>query len=125
MTIQVLPQAFSVLKHAEQLDPRKIPGFCFWAQTDQERSLVCETTAAPENYLVRSDGWRGFRIKGQLDFSLVGVLAQIAAILAREQISLFAVSTFDTDYILVKQEQLQQALDALKCNGYEVKQHEQ
>ena len=89
------------------------------AGADRERSLVCPTDRVPVATLAREDGWRAFRIEGQLDFSLVGILARISSILAAEEIGIFAVSTFDTDYILVKAENLDRALSALARAGYE------
>ena len=94
--------------------------FCFLGKTDAELSLVCETEAVPGNVLVREDGWRAFRIEGTLDFSLVGILAKISGILAENGVGIFAVSTYDTDYILVKRENFDRALEALRRAGYEI-----
>ena len=74
----------------------------------------------PEQTIAREDGWRGIRIVGKLDFSLVGILSNISGILAKEQIGIFAISTYDTDYILLKGEQLEQAVKALCAHGYTV-----
>lgn len=71
-------------------------------KTGEENSLVCMTTDVPTNVTQRDDGWNAFRIQGILDFSLVGILAEIAQILAENKISIFAISTFNTDYILIK-----------------------
>lgn len=68
----------------------------------------------PEKTLEREDGWKGFRIAGQMDFSLIGILAQITDILARHEIGVFVVSTFDTDYVFVKEENYERALDTLR-----------
>lgn len=92
--------------------------FYFLGKTDEELSLVCRTEDAPANTTAREDGWRAFRIQGVLDFSLIGILSKISAILAENQIGIFAVSTFNTDYILVKSGQFQQALAALEAEGY-------
>ena len=92
----------------------------FVAITDEEISLVCPQDAIPENVLVAEPGWRAFRIEGVLDFSLVGILARVSSILAQSNVGLFAVSTFNTDYILVKANDLERALDALASNGYEI-----
>ena len=88
--------------------------FVFTGSTDEEKSLVCPTDLVPENTLIREDGWRAFRISGQLDFSLVGILAQISKTLADAGIGIFAVSTYNTDYILVKAENYSKALDLLQ-----------
>ena len=82
---------------------------------------MCRTEDVPITVKVRDDGWRGFRIVGILDFSLVGILARISGILAEAGISIFAVSTFNTDYVLLKQEKFAQALEVLEAAGYEVK----
>ena len=94
--------------------------FFFIGRTDEELSLVCRTEDVPENTLERGDGWRGFRIEGVLDFSLIGILSKISAVLAENEISIFAVSTYNTDYILVKKENFDRAMDALSTAGYEV-----
>ena len=120
MTIEILPQRFTVCKVREISETQLAAQFCFVGKTDQELSLVCETTDAPEQFLAREDGWRGIRIVGPLDFSLVGILSKISGILAEEKIGIFAVSTYDTDYILVKEPQLEQAAEALRRHGYAV-----
>ena len=94
--------------------------FCFTAKTDEEISLVCKTEDVPEKTLVRDDGWKGFRIEGVLDFSLIGILSKISAILAENKVGIFAVSTYNTDYIFVKEENFDKAINALKDNGYDV-----
>ena len=94
--------------------------FFFIGKTDEELSCVCRTEDAPADPIERVDGWRGFRIEGVLDFSLTGILSKIATILAENDIGIFAVSTYNTDYILVKKENLDRALDALSAAGYEV-----
>ena len=94
--------------------------FYFIGRTDEELSLVCRTEDAPVNTTERDDGWRGFRIEGVLDFSLIGILSKISTILAENQIGIFAVSTYNTDYILVKTENFDRAMDALSTAGYEV-----
>lgn len=93
--------------------------FCFIGKTDEELSLVCESAHAP-SALERSDGWRGMRIEGVLDFSLVGIISKIAHILAVRGISIFAVSTYNTDYLFIKEEVLDDALCALKENDYTI-----
>ena len=70
--------------------------------------------------LACEDGWRAFRIEGQLDFSLVGILAPIATVLAEAKVGIFAVSTYNTDYVLVKEAQFAQAMDMLAEAGYTV-----
>ena len=90
----------------------------FIGKTDEEISLVCVTEEVPTNTIEREDGWRGFRIQGVLDFSLIGILSKISGILAENRIGIFAISTFNTDYILVKEEDFERALDVLHKDGY-------
>ena len=79
----------------------------------------------PANAVSREDGWRAFRICGELDFSLIGVLARISGILADQRIGIFAISTFNTDYILMKEENFEKAMSALKNAGYRVRSSEE
>ena len=120
MKLKILPQPFSVCKLADASGVDFGREFCFLGKTDEELSLVCETEAVPRNVLEREDGWRAFRICGTLDFSLIGILAKIFAILAGNGIGIFAVSTYNTDYILTKEENFSRALDALQNAGYEI-----
>jgi len=115
-----LPMAFSVCRMKDFTAVDRHAPFCFTACTDEECSLVCPTDAAPQENLKREDGWRAFRIEGVLDFSLIGILARISAILAERSIGIFVVSTYNTDYVLVKEQQLAQTLEALKQNGYRI-----
>lgn len=93
---------------------------CFVGKTDEEVSFVCRTEDAPAETVERDDGWRGFRIEGVLDFSLIGILSKLSSILAENKIGIFAVSTYNTDYILVKAENFDRAMDVLADEGYEV-----
>ena len=95
--------------------------FCFTGVTDEEISLVCPTDIVPGNTTDRDDGWRAFRIVGTLDFGLIGILARISTILASNEIGLFAISTYNTDYILIKEDNYEKALNVLKNSGYIVK----
>ena len=92
--------------------------FVFTGATDEENSLVCPESLVPYNTTKRDDGWRCFRIAGQLDFSLTGILARISEVLASDGIGIFAISTFNTDYILTKEENFAKALKSLKNAGY-------
>lgn len=94
--------------------------FYFIGKTTDETSLVCITSDTPINTIERDDGWKGFMIEGVLDFSLIGVLSKLSGILAENKIGIFAVSTFNTDYILVKTENFEQAMRVLEDAGYEV-----
>ena len=95
--------------------------FFFMGKTDEEISLVCNACDVPQNAISRQDGWKALRIPGELDLSLIGILSKIAGILADCNISIFAVSTYNTDYILVKEEDMDKAIKVLEHEGYEVK----
>ena len=117
LTLQILSQALTVCKVAD-LSGFALSGLYFIGNTDSELSLVCQTGKTPVNTVAREDGWRALRVVGTLDFSLTGILSGIATVLADAKIGIFAVSTYDTDYILVKQENLDRAVEALKLAGY-------
>lgn len=120
MTIQALPDAFSVCKVVDYTLVDREAVFCFTGRTDAERSLVCRTQDVPDNATAREDGWRAMRITGTLNFSLIGVLAGISAVLAENGIGIFVLSTYDTDYILTKQKTYARALQLLAQAGYQI-----
>lgn len=117
-TIEPLGAVFSVCKVPDYSGIDIDQPFVFTGRTDEEKSLVCPTELVPENASARDDGWRAFRISVQMDFALIGILARISKILADHGIGIFAVSTFDTDYILTKEENFGKALAALAEEGY-------
>ena len=94
--------------------------FFMIGKTDEEISLVCRSEDTPDITSERDDGWRGFRIQGILDFSLIGILSKLSGILAEHQIGIFAVSIYNTDYILVKEENFEKALAVLATEGYQI-----
>ena len=120
MEIKVLEQDFTVCQVADYSQVNWDTEFCFTGKTDEEYSLVCATTDVPANVTRRDDGWKGFRIQGVLDFSLVGILSKIAALLAENSIPIFAISTYNTDYVLTKAEHCEKALDVLGQAGYTI-----
>lgn len=120
MEIKVLEQNFTVCQVADYTLVNWEAEFCFTGKTDEEYSLVCTTDDVPVNVIRRDDGWKGFRIQGILDFSLVGILAKIAALLAENSIPIFAISTYNTDYVLTKAEHYEKALEVLKQAGYAI-----
>lgn len=120
LQIEVLPWDFTVCKEKDYSGVNPEEDFCFIGKTDGEKSLVCLTDRVPANTTEREDGWRGLRVAGTLDFSLVGILADISGILASCGVSIFALSTFDTDYVLVKKKNLRIAVDALVYEGFDV-----
>ena len=118
MEIKKIDHNFSVCQVEDYSLVNLNSEYSFIGKTDEEKSLVCITDEVPENVIQRDDGWKAFRIQGVLDFSLIGILAKIAAALADNGISIFAVSTYNTDYVLMKRENYQKALDVLKALGY-------
>ena len=117
-TIEPLDAVFSVCKVPDYSGIDIDQPFVFTGRTDEEKSLVCPVELVPDNATARDDGWRAFRISVQMDFALIGILARISKILADHGIGIFAVSTFDTDYILTKEENFGKALAALAQEGY-------
>ena len=120
MRLEKLKQELTVCKLASVKEIDLSRPFYFMGKTDQEISLVCPTTQVPAHTTAREDGWRAFRISGVLDFSLVGVLSNLTSLLADAGIGIFAVSTYNTDYILVKKEHFDRALALLEEKGYQV-----
>lgn len=118
MELKKLDHKLTVCKVKNVSDIDMSKEFYFIGKTDEEISLVCKTEDTPSMTIERDDGWKGFRIQGVLDFSLIGILSKISGILAEHKIGIFAVSTFNTDYILVKEENFTKALNALSEEGY-------
>lgn len=122
MVLRTLPFELSVCKVSDTSAIDLNEDFFFAGRTDEEISLVCKTSSVPGATTAREDGWKGFRIEGVLDFSLIGILSKISSVLAENKIGIFAVSTYNTDYILVKEENFGRALKALQDAGYEIDQ---
>lgn len=120
MKLKKLNFDFSVCKVTDFSQVNLDSEFCFIGKTDAEKSLVCITDDVPLNITERDDGWRAFRVEGTLDFSLIGILSKISSLLAENNIGIFAVSTYNTDYILTKADNFDKALKALENAGYEV-----
>ena len=120
MKIRKIHQEFSVCQVEDYSLVNLDSKYCFLGKTDQEKSLVCVTSDVPSNVIKRDDGWKAFRIQGILNFSLIGVLSKITTILANNGISIYAISTYNTDYVLIKKENYQRALDLLKSSEYEI-----
>jgi hypothetical protein len=88
-------------------------------RTADELSIVCRQDAVPEGIHCER-GWRCLRVAGTIPFSAVGILASLTAPLAEAGISIFVISTFDTDYLLVKAEDLPKAVGVLRRQGHTV-----
>lgn len=120
MEIKKFDYDFSVCKVADYSLVDLNSPFSFIGITDEEKSLVCLTSDVPTNVTERDDGWKAFRIQGVLDFSLIGILSELSGVLAENGIGIFAISTFNTDYVLTKKENYLRALDILDNAGYKI-----
>lgn len=120
MKIKRIEDSFSVCKVEDYSLVNMDSQYCFTGKTEEENSLVCLTKDVPSNVTERDDGWKAFYIQGTLDFSLIGILSKISGILAENGIGIFAISTFNTDYVLTKKENYERALQVLGEAGYEI-----
>lgn len=118
MVLQAIGKDFTICKVEDSSSVDLAQEFVFLSKTDEELSLVCESSSTPPDVKERSDGWRAFRIEGVLDFSLIGILAKISTILADAGIGIFALSTYNTDYIFTRAGQFDRALQVLEAEGY-------
>ena len=89
-------------------------------RTPEELSVVCAETALPADAPQAELGWRALQVAGPLNFELTGILSSISEPLADAEISLFALSTYDTDYVLVREADLERAIEALEGAGHSV-----
>ena len=120
MKLKVIHTEFSVCKVADYSEIDLSQPFVFTGSTDEEKSLVCPTVLVPSRTIEREDGWKAFRIEGVLDFSLIGILSKISTLLADNGIGIFAISTFNTDYVMTKTKDFECAIKALEAAGYEI-----
>lgn len=132
-TLEVLATSFAIVRYPSDSLPAWVltlihsPHVWSITRTDAELSVICDLDALPEGITAEGDAevshdvsqpWRALRVVGQLDFSLTGVLASLAVPLAEAKISIFALSTFDTDYLLVKEGVLEPACEVLARAGF-------
>lgn len=125
MTLEWMPGLYTICQLADlsqvdwptgrQMQPEDL---FFLARTDEECSLVCPSGREPANAIAREPGWCAFRVSGPLDFGLVGIMSRLASALAAADVSIFAVSTFSTDYILVRETSRAAASAALSAAGW-------
>ena len=120
MGIKRIDYDFSICKVEDYSLADLTMEYCFFAKTDEENSIVCITEYVPENTTACDHVWKAFRIQGVLDFSLIGILSELSTLLAENKIGIFAVSTYNTDYILTKKENYDKALEILSKAGYRV-----
>lgn len=122
LTLKVMSQTLAVcrLPPQDQLPDWALQGAFFAVmRTPEELSIVCEQAQVPEDCLCEKN-WRSLKVVGPLDFSLTGILSAIAAPLAAAHISIFALSTYDTDYVLVKGDKLEAAIAVLSAAGHTI-----
>ena len=120
MEIEILKQKFAVCKIKDSREINFEDDFLFVGKTDEEFSVVCVEEKVYKSAYAVDKGWKALRIKEILDFSLVGILYKISKILAENIIGIFAVSTYNTDYILVKEENINKASEKLDEKGYKI-----
>ena len=125
LTLTVLPVQLTVLRFAPDAAlPTWLPrvGFTCVTRTDDELSIVCESSAVPVGTRAEAEaGWAALKLEGPFEFTLTGILASVLVPLADGAVGIFAISTFDTDYVLVKQAQLDQAVSTLQAAGHEIR----
>jgi hypothetical protein len=123
ITLAVLPDAFAIcrLQKDERLPAWALTGdFVSITRTSDELSIVCRQAGVAEDVKCER-GWRCLKVEGTLDFSLTGILAALLQPLAQAKISIFAIATFDTDYLLVKETCLENAINVLSIAGYRIR----
>lgn len=122
MLLELLPQRLAVMRLSPG-DP--IPGwatkggFFSITHTPDELSIFCDSSVMPDEP-AKIDGWRAVRVAGQLDLQLVGIISQLSMPLAAKQIPVFSISTHDTDYMLFREDQMEDAIDVLRRAGHKV-----
>lgn len=122
LTMRLLPERYGVcrLDSGSEIPQWASSGELFSiTRTSDELSVVCLEQVIPDD-IQAEKSWRILKVLGPLDFSLTGILAAISSVLAANRISLFALSTYDTDYILVKEKDIDRAIAALRHGNYEV-----
>jgi hypothetical protein len=122
LELETLPETFAISKLSpiENIPSWAVSGsFYSISKTSEELSVVCEQKLIPED-VKTENGWRCLKVKGPLDFSLSGILSSLAYPLAENSISIFAISTFDTDYLLIKEKNFRDAVTILRKYGHRV-----
>lgn len=120
--LSVLPETLAILHLSPDaaLQPWATQGAFFSVtRTSDELSIVCSAPQIPHGVAAET-GWRALKVAGPFALSAIGVLAALATPLAKASISLFVISTFDTDYLLVSEKQLHAAIAALRDAGHRV-----
>ena len=121
-TLSILPDQFAVCRLSPDADVpvwSQNTSFCSITRSKDELSIVCLGKDVPGD-IVAESGWRALKVKGPLDFSLTGVLASITNPLSKAIIPVFVISTFDTDYVFVREKHLSQAINILSKEGHSI-----
>ncbi len=125
LTLSLLPETLAICRFEPGTPlPQWLPTATFFSltNTNDELSLVCSMEAVPDD--VKADShWRGFKLHGPFPFSLVGILNSVTIPLAEANIGIFAISTYDTDYVLVKESNLSRAIMTLREAGHTIHTH--
>lgn len=120
LNLTLLPHRYAVCRFAPEAPiPAEIMQgdlFCIMRTAD-ELSIVCRETGAPAAELVER-GWRALKLEGPFPFEMTGVLASVLSPLAEGGVSIFALSTYDTDYVLIKEDKLDAAVAVLTRAGH-------
>ncbi len=120
MQLKILNNKLKVVKlKSNEIVPEIVYKQEFYSitKTNEELSIVLDESLEIQSDIVE-DNWRAIKIVGTLDFALIGILSKISTILAQSKISIFAISTYNTDYILVKADKLEKAIKVLEQNEY-------
>lgn len=117
MKLKLYEEEYKVLKLQDPLNTT-IDGIYFYSQTNDEYSLVCKENIDTDPVISIEKQYRLFMIEGVLDFSLVGIISKISSLLAQNSISIFVISTYNTDYFMVKSDKIEQTIALLECNDY-------
>ena len=118
MELKIIDKEFAICKVEDFSQINLNDEFIFVGKTDNELSVVCEMESIPNNCTHIDRGWIGFRIQGELDFSLIGIISKLSAILAENKIGIFTVSTYDTLVVQVPTKLNEEAKEALRENEY-------
>lgn len=118
LELKLIPGSFTVCQVNDISEIQFDRQYVFVGKTEEELSLVCQTEDVPEYCNKREDGWKAFRVEGVLEFSLIGIIAGISKLLAEYQISIYVVSTYNTDYVFVKDQYFTRTIQILSEAGY-------
>ena len=122
LTLKILDGHYTIHRFSPKKNlPTEVltSSFLSITKTEDELSIVCDASIVLDTEVSES-GWSCIKVLGPLDFALTGILAKLSVILAEAQVSIFAISTYDTDYILIKSEKLELAVRVLEREGYEI-----